>query len=69
MGYKKDMRIYTQRGKQRTHDHKRERKGKDKKRGRGAQPKAASEVTMGVTAFGPPPNLMRGGSLKEAPSL
>ena len=44
-------------------------KGKDKKKGRGHSHKRPQVVKMGATAFGPPPNLMRGGSLKEAPSL
>ena len=43
--------------------------GKGQEEGPQARLQAVQEVTMGVTAFGPPPNLMRGGSLKEAPSL
>ena len=47
--------------------HKRKNEGKGQVKGPWAHPQAAQEAKMGVTAFGPPLNLMRGGSLKEAP--
>ena len=55
-------------GCQKSHDLKREKKkGKDKKKPQ-ARPQAVQEVTMGETAFRPPPNLMRAGmSPREYP--